>query len=234
MPELIPAKDLVPMDVFIQKEPFLIDIVYAQEKHPENIFGIAAYNHNARMVLHRDMARVVIMTSRLLHDRYGWTLILKDGLRPIEAQQRLIETDIVKQNPHWLTEPRLLSSPGQGAHPRGMAIDVSITGVDMGTMFDAMVPESARDYTGFPDDILENRKKLERAFIDAGQSLNLPVLALPSEWWDFRFPADIVRQYEPLSDADLPPPLRLCSAPQSDRDWNDHFTRLAKSILLSL
>lgn len=234
MPDILDPKDLIPMDLFAGIESFKIDIVYAQKNHPENIFGIAAYHEKARMILHRDMARVVVLASRLLRDRHGWTLIMKDGLRPVEAQQRLIETDIVKQNPHWLTEPRLLSSPGQGAHPRGMAIDVSVEGVNMGTVFDAMVPESARAYTGFAKDILENRKKLETAFIDAGNTLNLPVLPLPSEWWDFRFQKDHVQRFEPIRDADLPDPLKICTARKSDPKWEDHLSQLAKSVLLSL
>lgn len=222
------------MDLFAGTDSFKIDIVYAQKNHPENIFGITAYHEKARMILHRDMARVIILTSRLLHDRYGWILILKDGLRPVEAQKRLIETDIVKQNHHWLEEPRLLSSPGQGAHPRGMAIDVSVEGVDMGTVFDAMIPESARNYSGFPVEVLDNRKKLEMAFTDAGNTLGLPILPLPSEWWDFRFFGDRVQRFEPIKDADLPGPLKICNAPLPDPALDDQFERLAKSVLMSL
>ena len=90
MPDIIDPRELVPMDVF-PAEPFAIEVVYANEDHPENIFGTAVYHKEARLILHRDLAHIVIGTTRKLHKDYGWTLILKDGLRPIEAQAALME-----------------------------------------------------------------------------------------------------------------------------------------------
>lgn len=237
MPEVIAPHDLIPMDVFCGSEPISIDLVYAQAGHPENIFGIAAYHPQARLSLHRDMARVVLKAARTLNASHGWILILKDGLRTIEAQKILIDTDIVRQNPHWLSEPRLLSGPGQGAHPRGMAIDVSVkdaygSTVDMGTVFDAMVPESARDYHDFTKAVQDNRQRLEESFVAAGEALSLPILPLPSEWWDFRFPASHNGQFAPLSDHDLPDALKM-TATGPDVEMIG-FERLAKDILSSL
>ncbi len=219
-------------------EPFLIDIVYAKAQHSENIFGCALYHENARLVLHRDMARIILLCARTLKEKYSWTLILKDGLRPVEAQARMMETDIVRRNPHWLEGPRrMLSSPGIGAHPRGMAIDVSAidsTGqpVDMGTVFDEMTEQSARDYTGFPAQITENRERLQNAFTETAAKLGLPMLPLPSEWWDFRFPADYSNGFAPLSDSDLPDDLKICTPPAQSNAGKD--AALAKSVLLSL
>ncbi len=218
--------DLVPMNVF-ENEPIKIDLVYADADHPQNIFKIAAYDKTMRLFLHKDLARIVLLVARALRKNHGWTLILKDGLRPVEAQQRLMETDIVRANPHWLQEPRLLSGPGQGAHPRGMAVDVSCEDksgnqIDMGTQFDEMTTQSARAYDGFSPDILKNRKILEDAFIDAAQKLSLPMLPLPSEWWDFRFPASYSGTFAPLSEKDL--------KPLEGKD----FEQLAKSILMSI
>lgn len=236
MDRLIAPDDLIPMDVFSGHEPIAIDIVYADGAHPENIFKTALYHADARLILHRDLARVVILTARLLQERHGWILVMKDGLRPVEAQEAMAQTDIVKANPHWMVEPnRLLSGPGQGAHPRGMAIDVSAIDadgnpVDMGTIFDAMVPESARSYAGFGPSILKNRRFLEEAFVQSAQKLGLPLLPLPSEWWDFRFPADYHKVFAPLSDAGLPAYLKMCDAPSHPIDTSG----LAKSILLSL
>ena len=70
MPDTIDPRDLVPMDIF-RDEPFAIDIVYAQATHPENIFGTAVYHKDARLVLHRDLARIVIATARTLNKRHG-------------------------------------------------------------------------------------------------------------------------------------------------------------------
>lgn len=221
------------MDLFAG-EALSIDLVYADARHPENIFGAAVYHPSSRLILYKDLARIVLSAARALHADYGWTLILKDGLRPIEAQAALIDTDIVKAHPHWLGEPRLLSGPGMGGHPRGMAVDVSVAGVDMGTAFDAMIPESARDYTGFDGAVLENRARLENAFVESAQKLGLPLLPLASEWWDFRLPGSHSGQYAPLSDADLPPPLKMRAAPTPDAAWEAHFAGLAKSIPLSV
>lgn len=232
--------DLIPMDIFqAMGEAVEIDLVYADAEHPENIFSVSAYMPGARLSLHKDLAAVVVETSRLLHRVHGWTLVLKDGLRTVEAQQTLIETDIVRANPHWLEEPRLLSSPGQGAHPRGMAIDVSVldgngVSADMGTIFDEMVPESARGYDGFGAAIQSNRRALEEAFLRAGEKMNVQILPLPSEWWDFRIRASLSGQYAPLSDADLPPPLRMTGALGPDEEWDAHHAGLAKAILQSL
>ena len=238
MPNSIDIADIIPMDIFCGSEPVVIDLVYADSEHPENIFGIALYHKNACLSLHRDLACIVLKAARTLHTNHGWKLVLKDGLRTIEAQEAMAQTDIVKANPHWMQDPgRLLSGPGQGAHPRGMAIDVSVIDqkgntVDMGTVFDAMVLKSARDYSGFSHLILENRKILEDAFTGAAQSLSLPMLPLPSEWWDFRFPAAYYGSYAPLSDNDLPEALKMC-APSSTVRSHD-FTDLAKSVLMSL
>lgn len=228
---------IVPMDVFGAFEPIGIDLVYASETHKENIFKKALYHPKARLSLHCDMARVVIKTARFINASYGWVLVLKDGLRTIEAQEAMLETQIVKQNPQWLCDPRMLSSPGQGGHPRGMAVDVSVldhTGapVDMGTVFDTMTIESARHYTQLAPHILENRQRLEQAFVQSANELGLPMLPLPSEWWDFRFPASYSNAYAPLSDADLPACLQMTR--QDGRQDSQDFDGLAKSVLLSL
>jgi len=233
VPETIAASDLVPMDVF-EGEPVKIDLVYADAGHKQNIFKIAAYDKKARLILHKDLARIVLLVARNLYKNHGWVLVLKDGLRPVEAQQRLVETDIVKANPHWLQEPRLLSGPGQGAHPRGMAADVSCedkngTPVDMGTVFDEMTAQSARAYDGFEPHILNNRKILEGAFMNTAETLSLPMLPIPSEWWDFRFPGTHSGLFAPITDAELPPGLKICSAPAKG-----DFEQLAKSILMSI
>lgn len=235
----LPAAELIPMDLFERDEAIRTDLVYASADHPENIFGIALYHRNARLSLHKDLARVVLLLSRHLYRNHGWTILLKDGLRTIEAQKAMVETDTVRKNPHWLEEPRLVSGPGQGAHPRGMAIDVSLEQangepVDMGTVFDAMVPESARAYDGFSPAILQHRQILERAFLKAAETLSLPMHPLTSEWWDFRFPASYSSRFAPLSDADLPPSLRMRDPAHGPARPEPDFEQLAKNIILSI
>lgn len=237
LPIKISVLDIVPMDIFLGQESINIDLVYASEQHSENIFSCALYHPKARLCLHRDLARVVLKTARILKHSKNWTLVLKDGLRTIEAQQSMMETEIVRKNPHWLIEPRMLSSPGIGGHPRGMAVDVSVanedgTLIDMGTLFDTMTPQSSRNYDGFSKEVLENRIILEQAFLTAAKDLNLPLLPLPSEWWDFRFPAAHSNHYLPLSDDDLPDLLQMTRKDGPAYEMDD--VALAKSIAMSL
>lgn len=218
-PAMIGAGDLVVMNGLSAKEPIRIDLVYAQPHHPENIFGCAIYRPDAPFILHKDLAAVTVAAARDLYVRHGYISVLMDGLRPVEAQTAMQETDIAKRNPHWFEEPRLLSPPGRGGHPRGMAVDIVLvkqdgTRVDMGTPFDYLSEDrahnpAARAYTNFPPEILENRRVLKDAMVRAAAGLGLPLLPLPSEWWDFRFPAETYNRFAPLHDAELPPEFRM-------------------------
>lgn len=231
--------DLIPMDMFVGDEPISIDLVYAQSDDFENIFKTAIYRDGARLWAHKDIAAITLLTARILNQKYGYILELKDCLRTSNSQTVMQETDIVKANPQWMKTPgRLLAPPGAGAHPRAMAIDVSVIDkngeeLDMGTPFDHLEKEAARDYLDFPQHILDNRQNLEDAFVKAAEVLNFPFVPYASEWWDFRFPYEYYNEYAPLSDADLPPQMQM-----SDRVDNNiknysanHFENLAKSIL---
>lgn len=241
LPEKIPPQDLIPMDLFAATEPLKIDLVYANAQHPDNIFKTALYQAHVRLSLHRDMARIVISVSRRLWSSHRYKLVLLDGLRTTDAEQIAVDTPAVKENPAWLEGPNvLLSKPGTGAHPRGMAIDVAVMDdkdqlIDMGTCFDHMTAESARAFEGFSQTILNNRKILEDAFVTEAARVNLPMLPLPAEWWDFRFPRSYYERWAPLSDADLPDPLKMCAAPSNHTDeWQERFDKSAKDVLNSL
>ncbi len=138
--EIDPA-DLVPMDLFTEGFPVRIDLVYARERHPDNIFG-KIYHDKARLWTHKDLAAITLLASNICHERYGLYFSLRDSLRTKEAQTLMQQADIVRRNPHWCEEPnRLLSPPGAGAHPRGMAMDLVLEDkdgglIDMGTPFD--------------------------------------------------------------------------------------------------
>ena len=217
---------LMPMDLFTGAAPIRIDLVYANPVHARNIFARALYHPQARLWLHEDLARIVLRVATRLYRQHEWTLMLKDGLRTVEAQAMMQESDLVQANPHWSNAPpdkRLLSTPGNGAHPRAMAIDVGVIDadgkeVDMGTPFDFFTTDpnnnpAARDYMNFPQTVLDNRRALEKTFTDAAASLDLPIVPLRSEWWDFRFPADLYNGFPALADKDLPPWMQMTGRP---------------------
>lgn len=221
----IAAGDLVVLDDYVGRKPLRVDTVYAKADHKDNMFKAAIYRPGAKMLCHFSLAPIIVKAADLVWAQARVILECKDCLRPLEAQQKIIESDIVRAHPQWLEEPRLFSPPGKGGHPRGMAIDVVLvredgSELDMGTPFDYLtgdksVNPAARDYTSFgrgadkDAEIAANRKLLHDAMMQAAQDCNRVLWPLPQEWWDFRFPNDYTAQYAPVSDADLPPSMRV-------------------------
>lgn len=220
-PQMIEPECLLPMDSYAERYPLRIDLVYADAAHPENIFQTALYKKEAQLWLHRDFSAVVLRAALICQREHNLIFVLKDGLRPVEVQQAMQETAIVKANPQWSAEGpnRLLSPPGVGAHPRGMAIDVTLADengdeIDMGTPFDYLTTDprdnpAARDYMNLPAQALENRKILQDVFQRAAMDLKTEIWPINAEWWDFRFPRTITDQYAPIRDKDLPADMRM-------------------------
>tara|TARA_B100001179_G_scaffold201060_1_gene161897 strand:+ start:375 stop:989 length:615 start_codon:yes stop_codon:yes gene_type:complete len=201
------------MNSYIAGHNIKIDHVYKDASHPENIFERALYHKDSQFWLHKDLAEIVVLAAKIFKGM-DYTLVLKDGLRPLEAQALMLETEIVQKNLHWLEEPRLLSPPGKGGHPRGMAVDVLLQDslgqdLDFGTVFDFLTHDpsnnpAARNYKNLPEDVIQNREILENGMLEAAKLTGKDLLPLPTEWWDFRFMPDFINQYQPLSTKDLP------------------------------
>jgi D-alanyl-D-alanine dipeptidase len=219
----ISPDDLICMNDHAEDAPIHIHLAYAADEKP-NIFG-QVYRPDARLYLHRDLAKIVLRAAHTIHDTYGLDLVLYDGLRTTTAQERMQNSPITTANLHWLEEPgRLLSPPGAGAHPRGMAIDLTLcdalgTLLDMGTVFDHLAEDPSpehnpahREYADLSADARHNRSVLSDEMMNAAQSTGHDLLPLPQEWWDFRFPAEIYNQYAPLSDDDLPDDMKMCES----------------------
>jgi len=212
-------QDLVPFDSFTSSHPLKVDLVYAKPAHPDNLFKTGIYRPDARMWGHRSLVDIVLDAANICYKRTGWTFEVKDCLRTVEAQALMAETPIVKANPHWLQEPRLLSPPGAGGHPRGMAVDIVLLDkngdeVDMGTRFDYLTEDrsnnpAARAYKNFSPAVLENRLALESAMLEAAALHGRRLLPLPQEWWDFRFYPEETKILAPYHDAELPPGMRM-------------------------
>jgi D-alanyl-D-alanine dipeptidase len=214
---------IVPLNAFVEEFPLAIELVYAQPRNSNNHFANLYGSAADTLWLHERLA-VVALVAAVLAQRIGWTLEFWDGLRPVEAQQKMVS---------YGYDPRLVSLPGEGAHPRGMAIDVVARDpdgslVDMGTPFDHFVESAdldagrnpaARDFTGgwTGDEMADkaitgNRRQLETLFLRAGQLCGEPILPLPEEWWDFRLPREVWSPLPALSEADLYPCQHLTSA----------------------
>ena len=212
--KIINVDDLVAMDDFINEYPIHIDLAYAQ---PDNLLlGQAVYRSEAQLWLHKDLANVVLAAARACEEQHGYHFILYDGLRTVEAQALMLETERVKENPHWLEEPRMVSPPGAGGHPRGMAVDLSLCTpdvqvLDMGTAFDDMSEKAHRNYNDLTSEQKNNRRILETFMMNAAHECNVELWPLPQEWWDFRLPPKLYERYAPLSDKELPE--RIVMAP---------------------
>lgn len=221
MKSLLPEQ-FVPLDIYADEFPIRIDLAYAHDR-PPNIFG-PIYHAQARLWIYEPLAQVVLRASRYVYDAYRLYTIVYDSLRTTDAQAAMMSTPIVQAHPQWLEEPnRLLSPPGSGAHPRGMAVDLGLLReggslVDMGTVFDHLAEISDakhnpahRAYVHLQEDHRKNREILDRAMLEGADHVGIPLHLLESEWWDFRLPRSFYEQYAPLSDADLPPSMRMVS-----------------------
>lgn len=219
MAQKISPHDLIAMDVAGKGQPLRIELAYA--RNDNLLFGEAIYRPEARLWLYRDLAEIVCLAARICHDQSTYHFVLYDGLRTIEAQEAMMKTRRVQDHPHWLEEPRMLSPPGAGAHPHGMAIDIALsdnTGrlIDMGTPFDQMSADPGpsgnpahREYAGLRPGVKESRGLLDRSMQEAARRLGHEIYPLPEEWWDFRFAPAFTAKYAPISESDLPPEMRL-------------------------
>lgn len=214
---VIDPSDLVPMNVFIGEFPIAVHVAYADAEYVHNHFPGLYAKEASLLWLHKGIADVVLAGAMMAHQRYGWTLELKDGFRPVEAQERMAEHGI---------DPMLLARPGNGAHPRAMGVDICLLDrdgreVDMGTPFDFFAPDpqkdnpAARNYTGFnlpPDEIaaiVHRRHALEFCMLYAGLALDKRIEAIEHEWWDYRLPRGFFEAHAPLREKDVLPFQRM-------------------------
>lgn len=214
----IDPKELVAMDGAEINDTFRTELAYA--KHDNLLFREAIYRPGARLWLHRILADIVRQAALDCRTRHGCRFVLYDGLRTVEAQEAMHRTWRAQENPHWVAQ-KLLSVPGGGGHPRGMAVDIGLEDengklLDMGTPFDFLAEDASpqnnpahRDYRNLSAEIICNRTILTNAMTEAAGKLGIPLLPLPQEWWDFRLMPEFYERYAPLRDCDLPPAMRL-------------------------
>lgn len=196
-----------------ENESMRIHLAYARDDNL--LFGERIYKKDATLWLHKDLADIVNLAASICFERYKIRFVVYDGLRTVEAQKAMMRTQRAKDNPHWMEEPRMLSIPGGGGHPRGMAVDIGLESpkgglLDMGCPFDYMGEEAHRNYPHTPE-IKKNRQFLDECMIEASDKLGHSLYLLPQEWWDFRFPAVFYEQFVPLLDKRLPSDVQQMS-----------------------
>jgi zinc D-Ala-D-Ala dipeptidase len=227
-----PLRDqLVPLNPWVEGSILKIDLAYANKHHPDNQFGQLYAAQADTLWLEINLAKIVIAAAYDLKEQ-GFTLVVLDGLRPIEAQ----EVMAAKGFPEGL-----VARAGQGGHPRAMAVDVFVLDqdnkqLDMGTPFDFFVSAeefargfnpAARDFN-VTESVKKNRKILDNAMMGAAARFDLPLIPYAAEWWDFRFPKEIFLQYNPLSNNDLYDCQKLMGT--DVQSWHDSKNNLPDSI----
>ena len=105
----------------------------------------------------------------------GLRLVLLDAFRPVSVQYALWA---IRPDPEFVADPAIGSD-----HSKGIAVDVTLADdggpLDMGTEFDAPVPQSHHDRLDIPAVANERRKVLRDAMVAAGFQAN------PFEWWHY-------------------------------------------------
>lgn len=213
----IPPDNLICMNLHAATHHFRVDLAYARDDNL--LFGERIYKKDTTLWLHKDLARVVLTAAMTCYQDHHLRFVLYDGLRTVEAQEKMMQTKRAQENPHWMEPPRLLSPPGAGGHPRAMAIDIGLESldgqlIDMGTPFDFLADSphvdknpAHRQYQ-HPENIMKNRQILDTCMMMAALAENTEITMLPEEWWDYRLPSETYNLYKPLSDQHLREEMR--------------------------
>lgn len=190
--------------------PYLeIEIPFSDPNHKLNKFGYV-YKKDIQVCLYKDLASVVISAGKIAFKEYNWKLKIMDALRTVDAQKNMLK---IKEKNNWPDD--LVSSPGTGAHPRGMAVDILPINaktneyIDMGSICGEFSERSSRNCKNLSKIAQENREKLNIIMRKAAKLNCIKLVELPTEWWDFRLEEEVWRKYKAINDNDLPIELRM-------------------------
>ncbi|MEP7253938.1 MAG: M15 family metallopeptidase, partial [Ginsengibacter sp.] len=110
----------------------------------------------------------------------GLTIKIFDAYRPYSVTEEMWEA---------VKDARYAADPAKGSgHNRGIAVDLTLVNIKtgeellMGTDFDNFSDTAHTDFSNLPDQVLENRKKLQRVMEKCG------FVSLDTEWWHFSLP----------------------------------------------
>lgn len=147
-----------------------IDLAYATE---QNFTGRVLYADTRAWL--RPEAADALFRAADSFAASGLRLVLLDAFRPTSVQRALWA---IRPDPEFVADPAIGSD-----HSRGVAVDVTLANaegwLDMGTDFDAALPQSHHDRSDVSTEATANRDLLRRAMIKAG------FVANPLEWWHY-------------------------------------------------
>lgn len=142
----------------------------------DNFTGRVLYT-DPRAFLRAEAAQALINAGNTLATK-NVRLVLLDAFRPVSVQRALWS---VRPDPEFVADPKVGSD-----HSRGIAVDVTLADasgwLDMGTDFDAAVPQSHHDRSDIRAVAIQNRSLLRDTMAAAGFEEN------PLEWWHYALP----------------------------------------------
>lgn len=154
----------------------LLDLRYATAN---NITGQPIYHRPVALL--RPVAHAALLLAVARARALGLKLRIFDAFRPLDAQWALWRA---LPDPVFVADPR----DGSGMHPRGVAVDLTLadalTGaaLEMGTGFDAGVPQSAQASLDLPAEAIRHRALLLGIMAASGWA------HIESEWWHYELP----------------------------------------------
>lgn len=149
-----------------------IDLRYATEN---NFTGQVIYESNTALLRYGTVKKLIEVQKEL--NRLGYGLLIWDGYRPTEAQQKLWDI---------CPDPNFVSDPGKGysGHCRGNTVDVTLIRLDgneveMPSAFDEFSALADRDYSDVSETAAENARLLESVMLKHGFT------GYSKEWWHY-------------------------------------------------
>jgi len=224
--------------------PIIINPIYRQKDHPFNNFG-ELYHDKTDIYIHKDLLVVVLTAAVKVNREHDYRIQIDDSLRTVDAQRVMEKVAVANK---WNDD--LVSRPGNGMHPKGLAVDAELTDgngnlVDMGSHFDEFFEfsdryhnKSHREYVGLTPRQKANREILNDAMLFGAEKHHVDLRLLPEEWWDFRFQSDPFGII-PVTDKDLPVKMRQIAAnlsldevPYSDKLYRDSLKYVREHVYL--
>ena len=164
------AEDFVPVADYLPQ--VRVDLRYAGS---DNFTGQTIYDFTDAYLRYGTVQKLSQAQEAL--EEAGYSLLIWDAFRPVEAQFRLWE---VCPDPVYVANPET----GYSSHSRGNTVDVTLTdlagnAVEMPSGFDDFSPLADRDYSDVPAEAAAHAQLLEEVMTACG------FRPYSGEWWHF-------------------------------------------------